>query len=202
MDLSFSDEMKSIWQENADKPASPQDWQSMLAGLRKYEKQVSRVNRGKTGAAIAVLLLACAALIPKHLHSWMVLAGLGWIALSLCLFLVLNRRWQFRTDALPLDRSSLELIGVARKALERERALFLRALPLLCFSVVVGLQLISLGVLRNAPVPDRILLHAVSVLAVAAVLIGGLRFRSRRFRREMQPLLDQLVAFETTWREP
>jgi hypothetical protein len=196
MDLLFGEEAKSVWQRCADEAAGPRDWQTMLGGLREYETRVSRINRGKSWTALTILLLAFASLLPGHLHSWMVPAGLAWIGLSVSLFIVLHRRWQFRAEALPLDRNTLELIGFVREALHRERRLFFRALPLLCASIVAGLQLISLDVLRTAPVPDRVVLHTASVLAVAAVLAGGLRFRSRRFKREMKPLLDRLAAFE------
>jgi hypothetical protein len=205
MDNLFLEEMRSVWQESSPPGTEPSDdspnWQDLLAGLRRYERQVLRVNVAKTIGGVVTLLLAGGILLPGHIDSWLVLGGLSWVALSTLSFIIVYWRWQFRVGTLPLDRSALELIRLARHGLMRERTLFWRFMPLFGLAMIVGLQVVYLGILRNEPPTDRLLFHVLSALTLLAVLAGALRFRRRRFQREMQPLLDRLEQLEASWQE-
>lgn len=199
------EDLRFLWQQQV--PPGCTDggeatgWPGVLTGMRQYERRVFRINRIKTAAAGILLLMAGTILLPGRTGSWLVTGGLAWIAVSMTVFLILYWRWQFRVDTLPLERSTLELIRMAQHALSRERTLFWRGMPLLGVALIAGLQLIYLDLLREEPLPDRLLWHGTSVLALLTALAGGLRFRQKRFQREMQPLLNRLQLLEKSFME-
>ena len=199
------EDMRSVWQETFPPGMEALDdspgWQDVLARLQQYERRVFRINLVKTVASVTILLLAGGIVIPGHADSWLVLGGLGWIVLNALVFLALYWRWQFQVHTMPLHWNTMEFIQIARNGLMRERKLFRRFMPLFGLAMIIGLQVIYLGILQGYPLPSRILSHVVSVLALLAALAGGLRFRQRRFQREMQPLLDQLDLLKTSWQE-
>jgi hypothetical protein len=205
MDITALDDMRAAWQEQ--RPAGlaawerPDAWEDLLTGLRGYEHRVLGINTVKMIAGAILLLFTMGVLLPKYASSRLVIGGASWIAVSFTVFAVMYWRRQFRARSLAFERSTFDLIQSARQGLERERSFFRRFMPLLGLILISGLQIVYLDLLRDDPWPTRLLLHGVSVVALAAALAGGLRFRERRFKREMQPLLDQLDSLALSLQE-
>ncbi|MGC9973208.1 MAG: hypothetical protein ABSE56_21745 [Bryobacteraceae bacterium] len=173
------EELQTLWQK-----------QRLLIGdMARYQDRQLRINAAKT-IAVAVLLIPFCWILARYLRSPLVVCGILWMVASVIAFMLAYWKRQFRVSSLDFAAPSREFIAAAVARLKQQHRLF--GVPFLVFvlCMIAGLNLTLLGL------STRLAAHVIYSAEVLLFCWVGLRIRERRFRRESQPLIDQLAVME------
>jgi uncharacterized protein YhaN len=173
------EELQSLWQK-----------QRLLIGeMARYQDKQLRIATAKT-VAVAVFLIPFFWILANYAHSPLVVGGVLWIAASVIAFMFAYWKRQFRVSSLDFAAPSREFIATAVARMKEQHRLF--GVPFLVFvgCMIAGLNLTLLGL--SAGLAE----HLIYTAEVAVFCWIGLRIRERCFRRQSQPLIDQLAAME------
>ncbi|MBN2350181.1 MAG: hypothetical protein JXJ22_15180 [Bacteroidales bacterium] len=163
----------------------------LVQKLKKLEKNQYRINLFKTFSVLIILLLFGWLLVPKIADKFMAL-GLSIIIISTTLFLILYWRSQFSMDKIRILNSSIEVIKDAVKQLQMQKRLFYIHFPLFVFLMLVGLNIIYISLFEADTFSDRVIYHVMGSVFVLLGFIVGISVRRYRFKKELQPVIDEL----------
>ncbi len=192
------DELQNLWQTQRAgqfESETSQDIVSLITEKHKsFEKKQLRINLAKTFALILILVPFCSYLILYKSPSVFTYLGAGWILLSTVAFMVLYWKKQFRYSSLDLNQSGSEFIKTILNKLNYQKKLFRIHFPLLVFSLLIGINIIYLGMFSHYDITTRLVYHFAGSVFILIVSPLGLKIRKMRFNKEYQPLIDELTA--------
>jgi hypothetical protein len=189
-------ELQHLWQRRgAAATDSPVDAASLFAGrLKSFEKKQLRINLVKTAALVLILVPFFSYLLLYKSASAAVMAGAGWILISTAAFMVLYWKKQFRYTSLDLNLPGSEFINSVLDKLNYHKKLFRIHFPLFGFSLLLGINIIYLGVFGQYDLSARLIYHFAGSFFVLAAVPLGIKIRKIKFNREYQPLIEELEA--------
>jgi len=197
--------LKILWQQQ--KPGESKMNNSLatdsfiIKRLKKYESFQLRINLLKT-----IILILIAGSFTWYLFKYadpslMLIVSLVWIAACLVIFMTYYWRSQFQSAQLDFTLQTKDFIDSAIKKLNGQRKIFRTWFPLMVFGLMIGLNLMYFDLLSDMDTGDRLLFHLIGSVFLAVFVPLGLKIRSWKFRKEQQPVIDDLLNFKTEIKE-
>jgi len=191
---------QAIWQSQQAVPSKDSDESASIAGLiqrlGRLEKKQYRLNRIKTVALVLILLPYSIYLVTMVDISSLALFGLGWILLITTAFMIFYWKKQFRLNGLDFSLSSNNFLEHIFENLEFQKKMFQLYFPVFAFLLLMGVNIIYLGLVGPMSVQSRIMFHLSASLFIVLATVIGLRIRKIRFSKEYQPLIDEVNTIQ------
>lgn len=164
----------------------------IIEKFKKFEKKQLRINVAKSIAVALIFLQFTVWSYHMAANSIFFSAGVIWILLVMVAFMMLYWKKQFRHKSLNLKLNTVDLLESAIQKLNEQKRLFSRYFPLLAIALLLGLNILYLDLLAEKDLLYRVLFHLGMSVFLMVVFALGLRIRKRKFRKEYQPLIDEL----------
>ena len=194
------DALKKSWKNQ--KPAADTKFDldkitgESLSKLKKFEKKQFNINLAKTtGIALIFIYLVWSMLFMTSFSAIKAVAVI-WILLSILVFLVIYWRVQLKVNKLNVNDNSLGFIDDVLENFSQQKKLFREKFWMFGVALTIGINILYLDLLKDVPLMPRIGLHAGVCVLMFAVIWGGIKFRMRRFRREYEPVVNELLKIK------
>ncbi len=165
---------------------------SFIAKMKQTEKKVFRLNLAKT---VAISLLITTLLLSiSDMRAPFVWIGMGVIVLST--LIMMTRYWQiqFKSTNLNHDLPQNEFIEDTISQMKGAHMKFLKLFRVFVFFLMIGINLLYLDLLQALEMPMRLLIHGIVTNFMLIVFLLGQFIRRKKFKRDFQPLIDDLEA--------
>ena len=194
------DALKKNWQNQKPSAETKFDTDKIindsLSKLQKFEKRIFGINMAKTaGIILAAILIIWSMLFAAPVSAVKIIAVL-WLLISIVVFWVKYLKIQLRTNKLNVKESSLNFIDEVLHNFSRQKELFRKDFLYFGAALITGINILYLDLLSGMPLLERICFHVFISAALTAVLFGGIKFRMRRFKRENEPLENELIKMK------
>ena len=199
------DALKKLWQEQKFKSEtmnaiiSPDSF--IIRRLKAFEKLQLRINTVKIIILILIMGSFTWYLFRYNEPSVVVLLGLFWMATCLTVFTIIYWRKQFQANQLNFSLQTSAFIDLAIDKLNEQRKIFRSIFPFLVIGLIVGLNLLYLGILIDLTVGLRLLYHLFVSVILAGLIPIGFKIRKWKFEKENQPVIDDLLNFKNEIKE-
>jgi membrane protein YdbS with pleckstrin-like domain len=194
------DTLKKLWQDQKLKDdkmntvISPNSF--IIKRLKAFEKLQLRINIVKIAVLIFIMGSFIWYLFRYSNPSPLVLLSLFWIVACLTIFIIIYWRKQFQADQLNFSLCTSAFIDQAIDKLNEQRKVFRSIFPFLVIGLIVGLNLLYLGILVDLTVGLRLLYHLFVSVILAGLIPIGFKIRNWKFKKENQPVIDNLLNFK------
>jgi len=200
MEMDKIKELQDLWQNqistNKSDPDSARFMNSVLAKVKKTERKVFRKNLAKT-IAIMVILISFTVyfylLQISSLYSWL---GISVILGSTIIMMILYWNIQFKSSQLKHNLPQKEFIEDAIFQMMQQKVLFNRIFKWFVLLMIIGINILYLDLLKDTEWVQRIILHFGISLLLMVIFLLGQKIRKRKFRKEFQPLINELKAIK------
>jgi len=165
---------------------------SFIAKMKQTEKKVFRLNLAKT---VAISLLITTLLLSiSDMRAPFVWIGMGVIVLST--LIMMTRYWQiqFKSTNLNHDLPQNEFIEDTISQMKGAHMKFLKLFRVFVFFLMIGINLLYVDLLQALEMPMRLLIHGIVTNFMLIVFLLGQFIRRKKFKRDFQPLIDDLEA--------
>ena len=139
--------------------------------------------------------------LSKFALSFFAVSGICWILLSTIIFLTVYWKSQFSLTRLKLIDSSTDFLDNAIDSLDSQKKLFKVKFWIFGISLLIGLNILYLGILTGGSLSEKLILHIGMSLFLLAAIYGGIKIRKFRFKNEYQPLIDELLKMKKDFGE-
>lgn len=113
---------------------------------------------------------------------------------STIVFLIYYWRVQFQLEKLDFQRSSREFLQQAISRLQQQIDFFGRPFRIYAFLLVLGVNGTASEIWQESSPGEIIGFHAAATAILLLVIIAGIKFRQWRFRKEIDPLVEEMQA--------
>lgn len=189
-------ELQSIWQgRKPDKDLkidTNQVSDSIIAKIKQTEKKVDRLNRIKT-VIVSILILTLLWTL-RDIRAPFVWVGMGVIVLSTMIMMMKYWRIQFKSSNLNHDLPQNEFIEDTIMQMKGAHVKFVKLFRVFVFFLMIGINLLYVDLLQVLEMPMRLLLHGIVTNFMLIVFALGLFIRRKKFKKEFQPLINELEA--------
>ena len=194
------DALKRNWQNQKLTPGKNFDPEKItsnsLSKLKKFEKMQFRINIGKTtGIILMILFLVYTMLIATPLTA-LKLTAVSWIVFSVIYFLVVYWKMQLKVNKLNMQGNSLDFIDKVLENFAIQRKFFKDKIWIFGASLVMGINILYLDVLKALTTIERLYFHLGFTVLMVLVLWLGIKFRMFKFRREYDPIINELTKIK------
>lgn len=194
------DDLKKNWQNQKTSVNTKFDIDKItndsLSKLRKYEKKQFRINMVKTTGVILLLVYLVWAMLFATSFSIIKVIAVAWIAASIIIFLTIYWKVQLKVDKLNVRKNSLNFIDEVLKNFAAQKKLFKEKFWIFGAALIIGVNILSLGTLKDIPFFERLGFHLLSTLIMIVPIWGGIKFRMFRFKREYEPIINELTKIK------
>lgn len=199
------DVLKKIWQDqklNADKMSAvilPDSF--IIKRLKAFEQLQFRINTVKIIVLVFIMGSFTWYLLRYSNPSLLVLLSLFWIVACLTIFIIIYWRKQFQANQLNFSLQTDAFIDLAIDKLNEQKKVFRSIFPFLVIGLIIGLNLLYLEILIDLTVGLRLLYHLFVSVILAGLIPIGFKIRNWKFKKENQPVIDDLLNFKNEIRE-
>ena len=198
--------LEEIWQSQ--KAVSGKDEQKpdeiiqlMADKLMSFRKKQKRITLFKVVAITVILSFFSWQLLTFCSLSLIVMIGLGWIIFCTILFIVLYWKQQSKLEDLNKATSSADFIETALHKMKQQIHFFRMYFPVFVLTLILGVNLLYYEILSGQDLTTRLSYH-LSVSVILIIMIpAGLKIRGNKFKKENQPLIDELESILHEFRE-
>lgn len=167
-----------------------------LSKLKKFEKKQLRINLAKTSVVAMIFLFLIWSMLFETGVSTVKIIAVAWLVISAVVFLTIYWRTQLKVNTLNANENSLDFIDKVLENFSEQKRLFGEKFWIFGIALIIGINLLYLDVLKDFQLYLRLALHvSVSLILVAAVS-GGIKFRMLRFKKEYDPLINELTGIK------
>ncbi len=192
--------LKKIWQNqklSADKMKAVISPDSLIIRrLKAFEKLQFRINTIKIIILVFIMGTFTWYLFRYSSPSLLVLLSLVWISACLTIFIVIYWRKQFQANQHNFSLQTNAFINLAIDKLNEQKKVFRSIFPFLVIGLIIGLNLLYLGILTDLSVGLRLLYHLFVSVILAGLIPIGFKIRNWKFKKENQPVIDDLLNFK------
>lgn len=199
------DALKKIWQDqklkdkNMNAVIAPDSF--VIRRLKTFEKLQLRINTTKIIALILIMGSFTWYLFRYSEPTTLVLFGLFWIVACLAIFFIIYWRKQFQANQLNFSLQTSDFIDLAMDKLNEQKIVFRSIFPFLVIGLIVGLNLIYFDLLTDLSVSLRLTYHFFVSVIMAGLIPIGFKIRNWKFKKENQPVIDDLLNFQNEMKE-
>ena len=186
--------MQQLWQSQAAKNNDDrrENVPQIIQKLGKLQNSHRRINQVKT---FAMLLIA--ALLVQHIFnagplSNLTIASFGFMLISTIVFVVYYWRVQFQLEALDFRRSSREFLLQAIAQLRKQIAFFGWPFRIYASTLLLGVNGTGNELWHDSSLAEILGFHLGATVILLIAIFAGLKFRYWRFRRELDPLIEEM----------
>ncbi|MBN2423466.1 MAG: hypothetical protein JXR46_07935 [Calditrichaceae bacterium] len=199
-------QLEEIWQSQ--KAVSGNDEQRlgvtielMADKLLAFEKKQKRITLFKVIAISIILSIFSWQLFTFSDLSLIVVVGLGWIVFCTILFIVLYWKQRSQLENMNIAASSTDFIETALCKMKQQIHFFRIYFPFFVLALVAGVNLLYYEMLNGQDLKTRLIFHlSVSITLIIMIPIG-LKIRGYKFKKDNQPLIDELESIMHEFRE-
>jgi len=167
-----------------------------LSKLKKFEKKQFRINMFKTtGVAFLLIYLIWAMLIATS-FSIIKLIAIIWLIGSTIIFLKTYWKVQLKVNRLNVRGNSIEFIDEVLENFSIQRKLFKEKFWMFGAALIIGINILDLDTLKNIHMPERLGYHLLFSIIMIAVIWGGIKIRMFRFKKEYEPIENELIKIK------
>lgn len=197
--------LKNNWQKQ--KPAAVDKFNyekitsASLSKLKKFEKRILKINIIKTtGIIIAVALLIWTLILELPVSVFRITA-VTLLVMAISAFWLKYLKLQLKTAKLNVKENSLDFIDDVLKNFSEQREFFRKDFKVFGALLITGINIIYLDLLTGMPVLERIGFHILMSAALLVVIFFGVKFRMRRFKKENEPIENDLLKIKEDLKE-
>ena len=194
------DALKRNWQNQkltSGKNLDPEKITSdSLSKLKKFEKMQFRINMGKTTMIILMILFLVYTMLIATPLTALKLTAVSWIVFSVIYFLVVYWKMQLKVNKLNMQGNSLDFIDEVLKNFAIQRKFFKDKIWIFGAALVIGINILYLDVLKALTIVERLYFHLGFIVLMVLVLWLGIKFRMYRFRKEYEPIINELTSIK------
>ncbi len=199
------DVLKRSWQNQT--PAKTEKFdieeiaQKSLSKLKKFERKQFRINLIKTSGVILLFAFLAWTMLFASAFSVIKLIAIIWLFASSILFL--NKFWkvQFKVNNLTVKDNSLDFIDEVLDNFSEQRKLFKEKFWWFGVALTIGINILYLDLLKDLQLLDRIGFHLLGTALMIAVIWGGIKVRMFRFKKENEPIENELIKIKNDLKE-
>ncbi|MEJ2054519.1 MAG: hypothetical protein P8X42_11420, partial [Calditrichaceae bacterium] len=119
----------------------------------------------------------------------------------LLVFIIYYWKKQFQVNQLNYSLQTNAFIDLSVKKLKEQIKIFKSFFPFLVTGLIIGLNLIYFSILNEIDLTVRIFYHIAGSLFLAALIPLGLKIREWKFKKEQQPVIDDLISIKEEIKE-
>ena len=194
------DALKRNWQNQKLTPGKNSDPEKItsdsLSKLKKFEKMQFRINMGKTTMIILMILFLVYTMLIATPLTALKLTAVSWIVFSVIYFLVVYWKMQLKVNELNMQGNSLDFIDKVLENFAIQRKFFKDKIWIFGASLVMGINILYLDVLKALTTIERLYFHLGFTVLMVLVLWLGIKFRMFKFRREYDPIINELTKIK------
>lgn len=194
------DALKKNWQNQksaADmKPDFDNAVSSSLSKLKKFEKRILKINIAKTTGIILIVFLFIWSMLFASPVSILKIIAVAMLVISIVIFWTKYLRIQLRTTKLNVNENSLDFIDDVLENFSAQRELFKKDFRLFGAVLIIIINILYLDLLNGMQLLERVGFHIFMSAALLAVLFVGIKFRMRRFKKENEPIENELIKMK------
>lgn len=128
----------------------------------------------------------------KSKASVFTILGIICIVVSTLVFMVFYWKYQFRPRDLDFSTSSTSFIKSTLDKFKLQQKITYLLSPLFIGFMVLGLNILNYGFLLEESIVKRLIYHISMTLFFGFLTIIGIKIRNWRYRREFQPVQEEL----------
>ena len=179
--------------ESATAIPSETDSVSLMKKLRNLQNSQTRINQLKLIVIFLILTSLIINIYILGITSIMIYIGIILIVLSAATFMTFYIKNQFNTSRLDYSLNSIQFAKQAIELLKKQKRIFGMPFMLFIFFMIIGANLLFLGMGTDSLLKDSIFSHIVFSTLIAIFGSIGLLVRRWRTKREVEPLIKELT---------
>lgn len=164
----------------------------LMKKLKALQQHQDHFNRVKILIIAIIFILLTVIFVNHQLISLLPVLGMLIVLGASVLFFRHYLKNQLNVRKLKLDAPAVDFLEHALGRLHRQNKVFGKPFQYFWLAVLVGMNVVFLGILHEEDVMSRLQIHAGFSLWLVLVSLAGLRFRQRRTRREVLPMIEEL----------
>ncbi len=197
--------LKNNWQKQKPAAVDKFNYEKITSGslskLKKFEKRILKINIIKTtGISIAVALLIWTLIFELPVSVFRITA-VTLLVMAISAFWLKYLKLQLKTAKLNVKENSLDFIDDVLKNFSEQREFFRKDFKVFGAILITGINIIYLDLLTGMPVLERIGFHIFMSAALLVVIFFGVKFRMRRFKKENEPIENDLLKIKEDLKE-
>lgn len=193
------DELKNLWQSQEPVRLQNESFDKTIPGviqkLQSFDKRQFRINMIKS-IAVIMILAPMVMVVLENTSGITGLLGMGIITAGILWFLSVYWKKQFSVNRLKLGERSLVFIEDSITQLKEQNKIFNFYFPLFGTVLLLGINVIYLGLLSTEKFYTKLYLHTGMSLMIMLFLFAGYKIRMYRIKKEWQPLIDELTEIK------
>ncbi len=167
-----------------------------LSGLKKFEKKQFKINLAKTTGIVLVFAYLFWSMLIITPFSLIKGIAVVWIAVSLIVFLIVYWKIQLKVNNLNVRGNSLNFIDEVLENFSRQKKLFKEKFWIFGASLIAGVNILYLDLLKSEQFLKRLEFHVLFTVIMIAVIWGGIKIRMLRFKKEYEPIENELTKIK------
>ena len=191
-------QLQNIWQGH--QPEKDFDFdtnkisESILDKIKKTEQKVLRINVAKT-IIISILILNFIWIFNQlNLSTIFTWLGVGFITISSMVTMIIYWRIQFRSSNLNHNLPQNKFVEDAIYQMKNQKNQFVKLFRWFVLFIIIGINLFYFDLLEDINLNLRLIYHFSITVFMVIMFLLGLKFREKKFKREFQPLIDELES--------
>ena len=172
-----------------------------LSKLNKFEKKQFRINMFKTIGITFLLVYLIITMFVFSAFSVIKLISIVWLAASIIFFLVKYWKMQLKVNKLSANDNSIEFIDEVLENFSIQKKFFKEKFWVFGATLIIGINILYLDLLKDLQIMERIGLHLLFCLIMILVIWIGIKFRMFRFKREYEPIINELTEIKKDLKE-
>ena len=199
------DTLKKLWQDqkfkenNMNEVLLPDSF--IVRRLKSFEKLQLRINTGKLIGIILIMGSFTWYLFHYSKPSFLVVVSLFWITACLAVFIIIYWRKQFQANQLNFSLQTNDFIDFTIDKINEQAKIFRTIFPFLVTTLIIGVNLLYLGILTDSSTGLRLIYHLLVSLVLVSFIPLGIKIRKWKFKKENQPVIDDLLNFKEEMKE-
>ena len=190
------DELQVLWQ-NQEMKDTPKGFSKELRNeiiekASKTGKKIFRINILKTIGLVIIFANLIYMLYRSNIDSLFQFVGVGLMMLSTIIFMIIYWRTQFTQRKLDFSLQEYEFIDNSIKLIRNQKQLFRQQFKYFIVVIIISINIMYIDFFRDMETLTRIIFHLAYTLIFIAFYPIGLKIRERKFKKELQPLIDYL----------
>ena len=193
--------LKQLWQSQKKYTSGVSDinqhYQPIVKNLKNFSRRLFWRNLIKTLLTAVALIFYAFILLTHEKTSFFLDLGLVWIIINTIVFMVIYWKKQPRMRDLSFDKPSTKFIKSTLEKLNFQKKMTHLIFPAFGFLVILGINLVYLGLFQELAAEKRLIYHLVATLILLLAVYRGKRILEKRYKKHFLPLVENLELYKS-----
>lgn len=172
----------------------------LIARLKALQNRQDKINKIKIILIVTIMALLILSISGQSLPGislYYAMAGLLVLASGIVVFFITYLKRQLKVSELPFDLPSIQFLDKTIERLNRQNDVFKRPFIAFIIVLILGLNLLYLGILPEMELMTRIGFHGLMSGMLIIAAFAGYRVRMYRNKKEVLPVIELLKEAKT-----